>query len=61
MQLESRHFFRTSDSVRHSDGRAGTVVESFALYAEIRWTDGSQQEVDQFDSAIEVVIRAESG
>lgn len=58
-QLESRHFFRTRDTVQHVDGRFGTVVEAQALYATIRWDDGRDEEVDQFDPRVAVFERAE--
>jgi hypothetical protein len=57
-QLESRHFYRTGDTVRHVGGATGTVVEGLALYAVVRWDDGRQEEVDQLDPAITVLERA---
>ena len=60
-QLESRHFYRVRDVVRHLDGELGTVVEAFALYATVAWEDGRVEEVDQFDPFVSVVERAESG
>lgn len=59
-QLESRHFFRARDTVQARDGLTGEVMEGWALYALIRWMDGREQEVDQFDPAVEVLQRAES-
>jgi hypothetical protein len=58
-QLESRHYFRKRDSVQHLDGYYGTVVDSQALYATIRWEDESEVEIDQFDPSVTVVLRAE--
>ena len=58
-QLESRHFFRASDVVQHLDGHLGTVVEGYALYATIVWSDGRQEEVEQFDPGVVVIQRAE--
>ena len=60
IQLESRHFFRARDTVQHLDGQLGTVVEGHALYATVTWSDGRQEEVDQFDPAVFVVERADS-
>jgi hypothetical protein len=57
-QLESRHFYRSRDRVRDRDGREGEVTDGRALYARIRWDDGREEEVDQFDPAIVVVDRA---
>jgi hypothetical protein len=57
-QLESRHFYRTGDTVQHVGGATGTVAEGFALYAVVRWDDGRQEEVDQLDPAITVLERA---
>jgi hypothetical protein len=59
-QLESRHFFKARDTVRNRDGRSGEVVDGWALYARIRWEDGQEQEVDQFDPHIVVVDRGGS-
>lgn len=59
-QLESRHFFRVRDTVQHLDGQIGTVVEGQALYATILWGDGRREEIDQFDSRVMVLERAES-
>jgi hypothetical protein len=58
MQLESAHFMRTGDLVRHAGGRTGSVVEAMTLWATIRWDDGSQEEVEQLDPMIAVVERA---
>ena len=61
MQLESVHFMRTGDLVRHDDGRMGTVVEALALYARVRWEDGAgEEEADQLDPRITVLERAGS-
>jgi hypothetical protein len=57
-QLESRHFYKMHDVVERLDGVAGTVTESFALWAVIRWEDGTQAEVDQLDPTITVLERA---
>lgn len=57
-QLESRHFLKSGDAVQHVGGRAGTVLDSFALYAVVRWEDGRQEEVDQLDPAVFVTERA---
>lgn len=59
-QLESRHYFKSGDTVRHIDGRSGTVTRSYALYAIIEWPDGSRAEFDQFDPDVEVAVRAVS-
>jgi len=56
--MESRHYLRAGDVVQHLAGKTGTVVESFALYALVRWEDGAQQEVDQLDPAVSVTERA---
>ena len=58
-QLESRHFYRLRDTVQHLDGQLGTVVEGFALYATVAWSDGRVEEVDQFDPFVSVIERAE--
>src|SRR5687767_15142200 len=47
MQLESAHYMRTGDQVRHDGGRTGSVVEAMTLWATVRWDDGSQEEVEQ--------------
>ena len=57
-QLESRHFLKPGDIVQHLTGRTGTVRESFALYAVVRWEDGRDEEVDQLDPAVFVTERA---
>jgi hypothetical protein len=57
-QLESRHFYRTRDRVCDRDGRSGEVVDGRPLYARIRWDDGEEQEVDQFEPLVVVVERA---
>lgn len=57
--MESRHFLKQGDAVQHLDGRPGRVVESFALYAVVRWEDGRQEEVDQLDPRVFVTERAE--
>lgn len=57
-QLESRHFYKTGDTVQHLSGIVGTVLEALSLYAVIRWDDGRQEEVDQLDPAITVLERA---
>jgi hypothetical protein len=59
-QLESRHYFRVRDTVQHLDGQLGTVVEGYALYATVAWSDGRQEEVDQFDPFVFVIERADS-
>lgn len=58
MQLESAHFLRRGDLVRHADGREGSVVDAMALYAVVRWDDGTQDEVEQLDPRILVTERA---
>jgi hypothetical protein len=60
-QLESRHYFMARDVVRHVNGADGEVLEGGALYARIRWLDGREEEVDQFDPAIAVIERAGAG
>lgn len=61
LQLESRHFFREGDTVRHYRGATGRVVEAMALYAVVRWEDGPEEEVEQLDPAVTVIERAERG
>lgn len=59
MQLESAHYMRTGDLVRHDGGRTGTVVEALALYARVRWDEEvGEEEVDQLDPRITVTERA---
>ncbi len=58
MQLESAHFLRRGDLVRHAAGHEGTVVDAMALYAVVRWDDGTQDEVEQLDPQILVTERA---
>jgi hypothetical protein len=58
MQLESAHFLRRGDLVRHAAGREGIVVDAMALYAVVRWDDGTQDEVEQLDPLILVTERA---
>jgi len=53
--LPSRHFFQLGDTVQHRDGTIGTVEESRALYAVIRWEDGRIEEVEQLDPLITVI------
>ena len=53
--LPSRHFYQLGDTVRHRDGAVGTVEESMALYAMIRWEDGQLEEVEQLDPLITVI------
>lgn len=55
--MESRHYLLAGDVVQHLAGKVGTVVESFALYAVVRWEDGAQQEVDQLDPSVSVTER----
>src|SRR3712207_8069459 len=43
MQLESAHYMRNGDVVRHDAGRSGSVVEARALYAVVRWDDGDRK------------------
>jgi hypothetical protein len=57
-QSESRHFLQAGDSVERVTGDTGTVLESFALYALVRWEDGREEEVDQLDPAVSVTRRA---
>lgn len=61
IQLESRHYFRARDTVQDRNGELGTVLEGYALYATVAWSDGRREEVDQFDPFIFVVERADSG
>jgi hypothetical protein len=58
MQLESAHYMRLGDLVRHDNGRVGTVMESMALYARVRWDEEGEEEVDQLDPRITVTERA---
>jgi hypothetical protein len=58
MQLESAHFLRTGDEVRHADGRVGRVLESMTLYARVRWEEGGEEEVEQLDPRVVVSERA---
>jgi hypothetical protein len=59
MQLESAHYLRTGDLVRHEGGYTGSVVEALALYARVRWDeDEREEEVDQLDPRITVTERA---
>ncbi|HYW10481.1 MAG TPA: hypothetical protein VE871_00960 [Longimicrobium sp.] len=59
MQLESAHYMRTGDLVRHDGGRTGSVVEALALYARVRWDEeGGEEEVDQLDPRVTVTERA---
>ena len=55
--MESRHFLKVNDTVRHLGGTVGRVVEAFALYATVQWGDGGREEVDQFDPRVEVIER----
>lgn len=57
-QLESRHFFRENDQVQHLDGVFGRVIDSRPLFAVVRWDDGTEREVDQFDPNVVVIERA---
>jgi hypothetical protein len=56
--LESRHYYQTGDVVQRLDGLQGQVLESFALWAVVRWEDGREAEVDQLDPAVTVTERA---
>jgi hypothetical protein len=56
--MESRHFMKVGDIVQNSGGTFGRVVEGWALYAVVDWTDGRREEIDQFDPRVEVVERA---
>jgi hypothetical protein len=58
IQSESRHFLKAGDLVEHVAGRAGTVLESYALYAVVRWDDGAREEIDQLDPMVSVTERA---
>ncbi len=58
MQLESAHFLRTGDEVRHADGRTGRVLESMTLFAVVRWELGGEEEVEQLDPRVAVTERA---
>jgi hypothetical protein len=57
-QLESKHYLRSGDTVRAVDGRLGTVLEGFTLFALVLWETGNREEVDQFDPTVLVVQRA---
>jgi hypothetical protein len=56
-QAESRHFFRIHDIVEDPDGAEGVVVASSALYAVVRWSNGMEDEIDQFEPSVLVVMR----
>lgn len=58
MQLESAHFLRTGDEVRHTDGRTGRVLQSMTLFAIVRWDEGAEEEVEQLDPRVMVSERA---
>lgn len=58
-QLESRHFFRTGDTVRDLGGTEGTVIQAGALFALIEWAGDTTTEVEQFDPSVTVLERAE--
>ena len=58
MQLESAHFMRTGDEVRHADGRSGRVVQSLTLWAVVAWDEDGEQEVEQLDPRVTVTERA---
>lgn len=59
MQLESAHYMRRGDLVRHAGGRTGTVVDAAALWATVRWDDDvADEEVEQLDPMIVVTERA---
>jgi hypothetical protein len=58
-QAESRHFFRIHDTVEDTGGRSGVVLRGSALYATIRWLDGEEQELEQFDPRVVVTIRGD--
>lgn len=60
-QLQSIHFYRAGERVRHWGGREGSVVESLTLWATIRWDDGATEEVEQLDPAIAVTDRVFGG
>lgn len=57
-QLESRHFLRPKDTVESVDGQTGVVIDATALRATVRWTDGREEELEQFDPRLSVVERA---
>lgn len=57
-QSESRHFLLTGDAVLHVTGARGSVLESRALYAVVRWEDDREEEVEQLDPRISVLERA---
>jgi hypothetical protein len=57
-QLESHHFFRVGDTVERSDGQAGSVIDAGSLFAVVRWDDGEEAEIDQFDPRVTVLTRA---
>lgn len=59
MQLESAHYMRRGDVVRHAGGRMGVVVDAMALWATVRWDeDDRDEEVEQLDPMIVVTERA---
>lgn len=58
IQSESRHFLKAGDLVEHVAGRAGAVLESYALFAVVRWDDGAHEEIDQLDPTVSVTERA---
>lgn len=60
-QLESVHYLRPGDEVRHQDGRTGHVQEALTLYAIVEWEGGGREEVDQLDPRVSVTERASSG
>lgn len=57
LQLESRHFFQPHDLVEDRQGAPGVVVDASSLYARVRWTDGREVELEQFDPSVVVVER----
>lgn len=54
----SDHEFHLRDRVMRS-GFAGWVTEACALYAVVRWEDGREEEVEQFDGSVWVDQRGE--
>lgn len=42
-----RHF-REGNVVKHDDGRIGRVRHHSALYAHVRWEDGTFSEIEQY-------------
>lgn len=52
----SIHEFQSHDRVVR-DGMPGVVLDALALYARIRWVDGTTEEIEQLDPAVFVESR----